>query len=423
MSGLFQQRVAELKEVLEGPRINLNQVRDFCFQGVPDKPGLRALSWRILLNYLPLDKSKWKSFLDKERNLYETYVNEVIVQASSNAAPVDHPLSLEPDSQWQTFFKDNEVLLQIDRDVRRLCPDISFFQHPTVYPANYVSSPERPCETLRMRVERAILKAADIGTNRLGLRNVSLSLYSRVLRVSLKKLRSEEYVPLQEGQEAHWEVVERMLFIYAKLNPGVGYVQGMNEIMGPIYYVFASDPNKEWHEHAEADAFFCFTHLMGEIKDYFQKTLDDSAFGIGNMMLQLYDLLKVSDLELSNNLEKKNIKPQFFAFRWITLLLSQEFNLPDVIRLWDSLFSDSNRFDFLIHVCCAMLMLMRDQLIDCDFAWTMKLLQNFPSDDIHMAMIIRKAVELKKPTSTTKAPSGKPQSSRGFNLKQRLSLF
>jgi hypothetical protein len=41
--------------------------------------------------------------------------------------------------------------------------------------------------------------------------------------------------------ESHWEVVERILFIYAKLNPGQGYVQGMNEIIGPIYYTLASD--------------------------------------------------------------------------------------------------------------------------------------------------------------------------------------
>ncbi len=30
---------------------------------------------------------------------------------------------------------------------------------------------------------------------------------------------------LKEGQEAHWEVTERILFIYYKLNPGQGYVQ------------------------------------------------------------------------------------------------------------------------------------------------------------------------------------------------------
>lgn len=51
---------------------------------------------------------------------------------------------------------------------------------------------------------------------------------------------------MDEGQEAHWEVVQRILFLYAKLNPGQGYVQGMNEIVGPIYYVMASDPDQEF---------------------------------------------------------------------------------------------------------------------------------------------------------------------------------
>jgi hypothetical protein len=34
-------------------------------------------------------------------------------------------------------------------------------------------------------------------------------------------------------------------------------------------------------EHAEADAFFCFTNLMAEIRDNFIKSLDDSEHGIG----------------------------------------------------------------------------------------------------------------------------------------------
>ena len=34
-------------------------------------------------------------------------------------------------------------------------------------------------------------------------------------------------------------------------------------------------------EHAEADSFFCFTHVMSEIRDNFIKSLDDSACGIG----------------------------------------------------------------------------------------------------------------------------------------------
>lgn len=61
-----------------------------------------------------------------------------------------------------------------------------------------------------------------------------------------ESVNSGDYAPLDEGCEAHWEVVERMLFLYAKLNPGQGYVQGMNEVIGPIYHTFAIDTNIEF---------------------------------------------------------------------------------------------------------------------------------------------------------------------------------
>jgi len=43
----------------------------------------------------------------------------------------------------------------------------------------------------------------------------------------------------EDDQESdlHWEAIERLLFIYAKLNPAIGYVQGMNELIAPLYYV------------------------------------------------------------------------------------------------------------------------------------------------------------------------------------------
>lgn len=62
----------------------------------------------------------------------------------------------------------------------------------------------------------------------------------------ISKVSPESYNAMENGREAHWEVVERILFLYAKLNPGINYVQGMNEIIGPIYYVMASDPNFEY---------------------------------------------------------------------------------------------------------------------------------------------------------------------------------
>lgn len=187
------------------------------------------------------------------------------------------------------------------------------------------------------------------------------------------KKASEDYAPMEEGSEAHWEVVQRILFLYAKLNPGQGYVQGMNEIIGPIYYTFATDPNSEWRgnnrhsfmifcsqfldipEHAEADCFFCFTNLMSEIRDFFIKSLDDAESGIKRLMARLCTELKLHDPSVFQRLQQQELQPQYYSFRWLTLLLSQEFPLPDVVRIWDSLFADEKRFSFLIFICCAMI--------------------------------------------------------------------
>lgn len=67
---------------------------------------------------------------------------------------------------------------------------------------------------------------------------------------------------------------------------------------------------------------------MAEIRDFFIKTLDESATGIGAMMKRLMNLLQEHDFNLWQRLQMQDIKPQYYSFRWITLLLSQEFPLP-----------------------------------------------------------------------------------------------
>lgn len=36
-----------------------------------------------------------------------------------------------------------------------------------------------------------------------------------------------------------------ILLLFAKLNPVIRYVQGMNEVLAPIYYVFSTDTNEQ----------------------------------------------------------------------------------------------------------------------------------------------------------------------------------
>ncbi|KAH0955330.1 hypothetical protein HN011_003928 [Eciton burchellii] len=383
---ILRKRLNEFDDVVNADEIDLANLGKICFHGIPDEPGnLRSLCWKLLLNYLPPTKSSWLETLKRKRELYNTFIEDLIVMPGESASTDDkervdvtlhdHPLNLNPDSKWQTYFKDNEVLLQIDKDVRRLCPDISFFQQGTDYPCQKIVNANGQ-QRLHNRVQHTVLKSANVERKGLGVTKIA---------VSIRKA-TEDYAPLTEGGEAHWEVLERILFLYAKLNPGQGYVQGMNEIVGPIYHAFACDPDPIWRKHAEADTFFCFTNLMAEIRDFFIKTLDEAEFGINSMMSKLTNQVRANDPEIWLRLHQQELCPQYYSFRWLTLLLSQEFPLPDVMRIWDSLFADENRFSFLIHICCAMILLLRDQLLTGDFATNVKLLQNFPSMDIQIVL-------------------------------------
>uniref|UniRef100_A0A2S2P0G1 TBC1 domain family member 13 n=1 Tax=Schizaphis graminum TaxID=13262 RepID=A0A2S2P0G1_SCHGA len=131
---------------------------------------------------------------------------------------------------------------------------------------------------------------------------------------------------------------------------------------------------------------------MSEIRDFFIKTLDETDTGIVNMMRKVTDRLKENDPVVQSYLVKNEIYPQYYSFRWLTLLLSQEFSLPEVLRIWDSLFSDSQRFSFLIDICCAMIVLIRDQILAGDFSTIVKLLQNYPN--VETSVILNKAAEL-----------------------------
>ncbi len=115
---------------------------------------------------------------------------------------------------------------------------------------------------------------------------------------------------------------------------------------------------------------------MVDIRDNFMKIYDNSEFGILVRMQRFSMLLKKTDKEIHELFEKTKLKPEFYAFRWLTLLLSQEFHLPDVLRLWDSLFADQEKnFEFLLYICCAMVILQRNQLFAGSEAQNIKLLQ------------------------------------------------
>ncbi|KAI9598191.1 rab-GTPase-TBC domain-containing protein [Syncephalis fuscata] len=669
MAQTYRERLSRFEALLnpcdeENPIIDMEELRRLCFQGVPDVPGMRALCWKLLLNYLPADKRQWDSHLNEQRETYYAFVRDLIVEPG---VPQDGVVDLDhldqsaggsPCHQWSNYQRDNRILEQIDKDIRRTQADFGFFQrsvprstyspltagpgpvqtcpsiasrpmpwsaatsafaagsntkpastanrlaqplsistsvcvanspvapsplrhafsgdnerfsgsngssplHPssaislvksassslssvsssraasplsrlidtplpvrkdTSLPSSAVpsapGSPKlearprmvsrsnsliighnikklvseplemteqemskttqrgsiKPKQTTTIIDKMAEIDAAtatqtnaanktslpiDIATKpspfagkpiaipvaktaslesqcssscasptlRNRMRSASMTsnyttrrtLFERVRHLSSTAIAQESHMLVDGGDtstdtldsfysndtqgntrrspyrsDMHWEVAERILFIYAKLNPGVSYVQGMNEIFAPIYWVMANDVDLVNQANAEADAFFCFTALMTDARDNFLRSLDtDADSGIGATMRRLDDKIRRRDPALWEDLARKSLHPTYYAFRWLTVLCSREWPLPDVIRLWDSVFADpaansngadGDRFGFLVDFCCAMVVCARDELLRGSFSDNVQLLQNYPNPDLQYVL-------------------------------------
>lgn len=168
-------RLKEIENLLSEPNIDMTKLRSFIHSGLPDCKKFRPNCWKLLFNYLPCDKSKWNEQLHKQRQNYKNLISEMVIPPGEKNVDLthDHPLSDGPDSTWSTFFKDNETfLLQIDRDVRRLLPDISFFQEPTKYPCELVVNSDSDIR-LHSRVAPSTLSSANVERKGLGVTKVS----------------------------------------------------------------------------------------------------------------------------------------------------------------------------------------------------------------------------------------------------------
>eukprot|EP00438_Fugacium_kawagutii_P031895 Skav206017 [mRNA] locus=scaffold3015:66498:67989:+ [translate_table: standard] len=135
--------------------------------------------------------------------------------------------------------------------------------------------------------------------------------------------------------KSHYDVLARILLLYAKLNRGVRYVQGMNELLAPLYYLFAQDPLNSDHAEdprlCQADTFFCFSLLMSDMRDAFVKTMDNEEGGMMGRIDKFSALLKEKDEEVWSHLEELHVAPVYYT----------ELDMADVLRLWDSLLSES----------------------------------------------------------------------------------
>ncbi|TFK42631.1 rab-GTPase-TBC domain-containing protein [Crucibulum laeve] len=291
---------------------------------------------------------------------------------SSNDLDTNNPLSLHDENPWNAWFASVELRKIIQQDVERTFPEIEFFRDAAI-----------------------------------------------------------------QAQ------LTNILFLYSSVHEDIGYRQGMHELLAPLYFAVSYDSIPEEDREVEdvelrelcsetwiaADAWSLFEAVMGGVSQWYEwreRTVDNAPSALathvnlnipdGQNGIQPYvapivkactriqsTLLNSTDPQLWKQMQASGIEPQIYGIRWLRLLFTREFNLPDAMKLWDSLFACDPTLELSQWVCVAMLIRIRNELIPADYSNQLTILLRYPSpssQDVmagaphHTSLLIRQALAL-----------------------------
>ncbi|KAF8406941.1 hypothetical protein HHK36_006062 [Tetracentron sinense] len=313
---------SDLEFELSQKVINLERLQRIASSGLPDEGGLRATAWKLLLGYLPASRDLWERELADNRLKYATLKEEMLLNPSEFARRKEEVL----------VCSDRDENSDVDGPLRR--HEISHEDHPLSLGKASVWHRYFQDTEIAEQIDRDLQRT-----------HPDMKFFSGDTSLSRKNR----------------EAMRNILLLFAKLNPAIRYVQGMNEVLALLYYVFSTDPDEQNALNAEADSFACFVRLLSDSVDHFCQQLDNSSVGIHSTLSRLAELLKANDEELWRHLEISNK-------------------------------------EMLLRVCCAMLLCVRSRLLSGDFTANLKLLQHYP--EINIEYLLRVAQELSPDTSS-----------------------
>ncbi|XP_076338434.1 TBC1 domain family member 5 isoform X2 [Tachypleus tridentatus] len=340
-------------EELFGNKFYLEKLRNIGLKGQLGSCAFRSVCWRVYLECLPDQRSEWISKAQELRFQYEEIKYKLQLkinprhEESKLDLAVNNPLSQELESPWNQYFQDTELKTTIKQDVIRTFPEIEFFH-------------------------------------------------------------------IQEIQA----MMVSILFSYAREYPGVSYRQGMHELLAPILFVLHLDQQSFLLASEIGYVNFMFCQVMETVEawyltneeryvkyptDHFnlapfsQPPESGPCSTLGVKLTKIHEqLLRHQDPELYCHLTKLEIAPQIFGIRWLRLLFGREFPVQDLLVMWDAIFADSLSFDLVDYLFTAMLIFIRELLLDGDYTSSLNYLMHYPViTDAHC--IIELALHLREP--------------------------
>ena len=124
----------------------------------------------------------------------------------------------------------------------------------------------------------------------------------------------------------HLYAMREILLTFNEYNDRLGYVQGMTDLLSPLYVKFQD----------ESLTFWAFTKFMDRMERNFVR--DQS--GMKKQMTTLNKLLQFMLPNLFKHLEKCESIDLFFFFRMLLVLFKRELEWDQVSRLWEILWTD-----------------------------------------------------------------------------------
>jgi hypothetical protein len=201
--------------------------------------------------------------------------------------------------------------------------------------------------------------------------------------------------PVQQKEQMyewgeHARRLERILYIFGRLNRGLGYMQGFNELIVPFYYVLllAQSILNGDMDLVEALAFHCLMALLNESTlNEFYTTADASSM-IMHQLEEFETVLRQHLPDVATLIKELDIHPLLYCFRWFNLLFSQEHDLPTLLPIWDGLLAHFDTKDpsqlmkFVFYVAIGHINNIKGRLERGNYAITIQNLQSLMDLDI-----------------------------------------
>jgi len=377
-----------LKEIVSA---NEKKLKKLISIGIPNQlSSLRSLCWKILLGYLPYKHISWETNLEIKRQDYYKLRFEIVSNLTLTLKKFQEKLmhlnvidfnSIEATTSFEIFFdkgnfnnqlQEHEIILSKLSNIeffRKILPEHQFRNYPEFkdFLEDYYIIDD---------INKDIIRTKSI--NSLEVVNNIRNLTNRI----------EE-----DTNNPHLDILVRILFIYAKQNPSIGYVQGMNEIVSKIYQCYLNDNNFLFSSHLEADTYNSFSIFMGKIKNIYLRDRDFKMNGIKYQLNKIKFILKLLENDIYTCFEKNKLELDLFCFRWIAVIFAQDIDIPHIYRLWDFIILENDPYDFLNFVCVSVLRLKKDKFLKQDITGILENLKNLKKLDVDL--LIKSALQIK----------------------------